>query len=244
MAAVENKTLNGSVSRSVTVFRGGEFHPEERELIDETVFRITADGLPAGHLSCSPWNVREAVIGSLYMQDIIRSADDLRTLEISEETGEIRAITQRSASADVYADKSKTVLSAADVTRLADMLEERSRLFRRTGGVHCAAIAEDSEFLAYEEDVSRHAAVDKLAGSCLVQKIPMTGSCLVFSGRVPGEIIAKAVKMGCSTVIARGAPTDYACRVAEINDITLIGFAREDAFTIYTCPHRIISAAK
>lgn len=207
--------------------------------MEEVACRITADGLPAGRLSCSPWGVRQAAVGSMYMQGIISSADDIRSLDISEGSGEIRVTTQKTLSPGSRPPASETVLSPSEVICLAEMLEDRSRLFRRTGGVHCAALAKNGEFLAYEEDVSRHAAIDKLAGSCLDQRIPMAESCLVFSGRVPGEIICKAVKMGCTVVIARGAPTDHACRVAEEHGITLIGFAREDSFTVYTCPHRI-----
>ena len=238
---MENKNPKGSVTRRATVFRAGSLCEEERELVEEVACRITADGLPAGQFSCSPWGIREAAIGSLYLQGIIESADEIRSLDISTETGEIRVLTQIASAKKFPSAPVETVLSPSDVIRLAEMLENRSRLFRRTGGVHCAALAGNGDFLAYEEDVSRHAAVDKLAGSCLAQHIPMSGSCLVFSGRVPGEIICKAVKMGCSTVIARGAPTDYACRVAEAHSITLIGFAREDSFTVYTCPHRIIA---
>lgn len=236
---MENKAHTGSITRRVTVFRVGALCEEERELVEEVACRITADGLPAGRLSCSPWGIRQAAIGSLFMQGIIESADDILSLEISDETGEISVVTQKAPHQNHCSVKAETTLSASEVIRLAEMLEERSRLFRRTGGVHCAALAGNGEFLAYEEDVSRHAAIDKLAGSCLAQHIPMVGSCLVFSGRVPGEILCKAVKMGCTVVIARGAPTDHACRVAEQQGITLIGFAREDSFTVYACPHRI-----
>lgn len=236
---MENKAHTGSVTRRTTVFRAGALYEEDRELVEEAAYRITADGLPAGRLSCSPWGVRQAAVGSLYMQGIIASADDIRSLDIFEETGEIRVITEKNAHPNDCLAESEAPLYASEVTRLAEMLEDRSRLFRRTGGVHCAALAGNGEFLAYEEDVSRHAAVDKLAGSCLTLHIPTAGSCLVFSGRVPGEIICKAAKMGCSAVIARGAPTDHACRVAEAQGITLVGFAREDSFTVYTCPHRI-----
>ena len=236
---MENKAHTGSVIRRVTVFRAGALCEEERELVEEVACRITADGLPAGRLSCSPWGVRQAAIGSLYMQGIIEGADDILSLEISDKTGAITVVTRKKTHPSHRPIEAETTLSASEVICLAEMLEEHSRLFRRTGGVHCAALARNGEFLAYEEDVSRHAAIDKLAGSCLTQHIPMAGSCLVFSGRVPGEILCKAVKMGCSVVIARGAPTDHACRVAEQQSITLIGFAREDSFTVYACPHRI-----
>ena len=119
------------------------------------------------------------------------------------------------------------------------MLEEASGLFKRTGGVHCAALADADGFLAYEEDISRHAAVEKLAGACLEAGISMKNRILVFSGRVPGDIVQMASDMGCGLIIARSAPTALACDMARERGITLIGFARGGAFNVYSCPHRI-----
>ena len=130
-------------------------------------------------------------------------------------------------------------LTPEEVIALSNGLEEGSRLFRRTGGVHTAVLAKDGQFLVRREDVSRHAAVDKALGACLRQQIPHCGTVLVFSGRVAGEIAQKAADMGCAAIIARSAPTDYACAIAKEAGITLIGFARDDRFNIYTCPQRI-----
>ena len=96
-----------------------------------------------------------------------------------------------------------------------------------------------SQFLVRREDAGRHAAVDKALGACLRQKIPYRGMVLVFSGRVAGEIAQKAADMGCAAIIARSAPTDHACSITEQAGITLIGFARDDRFNIYTCPQRV-----
>ena len=94
--------------------------------------------------------------------------------------------------------------------------------------------------LSYKEDISRHVAVDKVVGDCLLRKIPMKDGILVFSGRVPVEILQKVGAMGCSVLIAKSAPTNYSCRLAQQLGITLIGFARDETFNIYSHPERIL----
>ena len=62
-------------------------------------------------------------------------------------------------------------LSVSEVLTYSRELEERSVLFHRTGGVHCAALVHHGTFLSYKEDISRHVAVDKVVGDCLLRKM-------------------------------------------------------------------------
>ena len=59
-------------------------------------------------------------------------------------------------------------------------------------------------------------------------------------GSVPVEILQKVGAMGCSVLIAKSAPTNYSCRLAQQLGITLIGFARDETFNIYSHPERIL----
>lgn len=235
------KTTRRSVCRNVTVVSSTGFAIEERELVEEIVYQIIVNGEQVSTVTCSPWDIREAALGCLYMNGVIRSAEEVSGMEIRPERGEISVCAEKKSPLQKAEERSETLtLTAAEVLSLSHQLEENSRLFRRTGGVHCAALARGGELLAYKEDVSRHAAVDKLVGECLDRNVPMQGGVLVFSGRVAAEILHKVERMGCAAIIARSAPTDYACALAEKADITLIGFAREESFNIYTCPNRVI----
>lgn len=159
--------------------------------------------------------------------------------EMSAETSvEVSGEVSAGVSVEVSTEASAEI-SAEEIIKLAKMLEDGSKLFHRTGGVHCAALARNGEFIVYKEDVSRHVAVDKVVGVCLAQGIPMDKGVLVFSGRVPAEIMQKVAAMGCGMIIARSAPTDYACRMAEEAGITLVAFARDNKFNIYTHPERV-----
>ena len=210
---------------------------------------------------CSPWENREAFIGYLFLKGYISSAGDVRAIEMDENrrivnitireylteeeindendllTGEEALLNDRMIASDRKSDD--VSLSVGEVLALSRELEERSALFHRTGGVHCAAFARNGQFLSYKEDISRHVAVDKVVGDCLIRRIPMRQGVLIFSGRVPVEILQKVGAMGCSILIAKSAPTNYSCQLAQQLGITLIGFARDKTFNIYSHPERI-----
>lgn len=197
-------------------------------------------------MTCSPWEVKEAVIGYLYMKEYITAVSDVKSCRECPEENEIHVsvsahISPYRPQTDRFVShiESGTRLSVREVLYLSRKLEEKSGLFHRTGGVHCAAFARGSVFLSYKEDVSRHVAVDKVVGDCLMRGISMAGGILVFSGRVPAEILQKVASMGCAVIIAKSAPTACSCQMAQRLGVTLIGFARDQRFNIYTHPERI-----
>src|SRR5258706_10508742 len=71
----------------------------------------------------------------------------------------------------------------ATLARLTDLLSKRQPLFRRTGGLHAAALADRAgELQVVHEDVGRHNAVDKVVGAtALARRLPEPGSLLVVS---------------------------------------------------------------
>jgi len=111
------------------------------------------------------------------------------------------------------------------VRRLPEALRERQTLFARTGGVHAAGLADaDGSLLVVREDVGRHNAVDKVVGARVLAGESPAAACLVLSGRVGFELVQKAAASGIGSIVAVGAPTSLAARLAAEAGIALWGF--------------------
>jgi FdhD protein len=135
---------------------------------------------------------------------------------------------------------------ALDLVRLLPgRLREEQPGFERTGALHAAGLFEvDGTRVVVREDVGRHNAVDKAVGSVLLsgaggaQPGPVPGV-LVLSGRIGFELVQKAVVSGIGLVVAVGAPSSLAVRLAEESGVGLVGFTRPDRCVVYAGDHRI-----
>lgn len=179
------------VTREVVTYNGSALVSGEKDLVVEECYQLVVNGRGAGEITCSPWDKEEAFLGYLYLRGYISGAGDVRTIDVDEEHG-MANITIREYLTNVtdmenllsedevllneqgvIPKRDDVRLSVSEVLTYSRELEERSVLFHRTGGVHCAALVHHGTFLSYKEDISRHVAVDKVVGDCLLRKIPM-----------------------------------------------------------------------
>jgi FdhD protein len=131
------------------------------------------------------------------------------------------------------------VLSAEVVRALPDRLREAQPGFDRTGGLHAAGLFDtDGTAVVVREDVGRHNAVDKVVGSRLLAHLPVP-PVLVLSGRIGFELVQKAVVSGVAVVVAVGAPSSLAVRLAREAGLTVVGFTRPDRFVVYAGEERL-----
>ncbi|MFN8148617.1 MAG: formate dehydrogenase accessory sulfurtransferase FdhD [Candidatus Nanopelagicales bacterium] len=122
---------------------------------------------------------------------------------------------------------------------LPDAMRERQSVFRRTGGLHAAAVAAaDGRILAVREDVGRHNAVDKVVGWSVMNGV--APDVLVVSGRAGFEIVQKAAMAAIPVVVAVSAPTSLSVDVAQECGITLAAFVREGRANVYSAPERLV----
>jgi formate dehydrogenase accessory protein FdhD len=132
------------------------------------------------------------------------------------------------------------VVKADVVSESTRRLNTIAEAFRRTGGVHVAALyTADGELVDCAEDVGRHNAVDKVIGSCALRKRDLSKCFLASSGRLTGDIVLKAARMKIPVVSSLAAATDSGIEVAKRAGVTLIGFVRGQRMNVFTFPERV-----
>lgn len=131
--------------------------------------------------------------------------------------------------------QSKYPLNKFDFAIKFNLFKERQHLFQQTGGSHAAAIfGLDNNILACAEDIGRHNAVDKVIGYLKNQEITEKPTCMLVSGRVSYEIIAKAFMARIPIIAAVSACSSLSIDYAKELGITLIGFTRGKRYTMYS----------
>ena len=146
----------------------------------------------------------------------------------------VRARTLEPPNADFRLDAEVLIL-------LPESLRESQAVFGRTGGLHAAALFDAiGKLLVLREDIGRHNAVDKVIGWALLDdRVPLSSSILLVSGRGGFEIIQKAIVAGVPVVASVSAPSSLAVQLARELRQTLIGFLRGRRFVIYAGEERI-----
>jgi len=126
-------------------------------------------------------------------------------------------------------------LPGPDVVRaLPERLRAAQRLFDATGGVHAAALATaEGDLLEVREDVGRHNAVDKVTGARVLAGLSPGEAAMVVSGRAGFELVQKTVAAGVGALVAVGAPTSLAVRLASEAGLGLYGFTSTERTVRY-----------
>jgi len=219
---------------------------------------------------CSPSNLRELAVGHLLSEGILKSTAEIEEVNLKERENccyvklkaevnvenrlklsrlHARVISSACGSAAPYQYspkptkvKSNLTVKAEVVFNSVNQLNFKAELFRQTGGVHAAAIYKaDGSPVALAEDVGRHNAVDKVIGMAALNQTDFSECFLASSGRLSGDIVFKAAKVGLPIVASLAAALDSGIAMAELANLTLAGFVRGKRMNIYTFDKRILS---
>jgi FdhD protein len=234
--------------------RGGRADEVVGEVVREQPLTIQVNGERFVTLLCSPMKLEELVIGYLWMEKVIASVEEIVRLEVSPVDGRAEATLARPVTLPTERIltsgcgggitfridhrlfprlASPLRLSAEAVcARLAELLGAAVH-YRRSRGIHGAALSDGERLLVVAEDVGRHNAVDKIKGEALLRGIPTEDRVLLSTGRISSEMLLKAARMGVPLVASRTSPTEMAVALAEQLGITVCGYVRPDGLHLY-----------
>jgi len=236
---------------------------------EETPLHLFVGSTFWASILCTPKNLKEMAIGHLLSEGVIRSVEEIESVSVKEPDGTCivklkpevnisdrvrlsrlhqRLITSACGEGSLhqYTGKTPYVKSKLEVSAqvLFDCVNElnfKAEVFRKTGGVHVAAIYQaDGSLVALAEDVGRHNAVDKVIGMAALMKVEFGGCFLALSGRMSGDVAFKAAKTGLPIVASIAAALSSGISLAEQANLTLAGFVRGKRMNIYTYPERIL----
>jgi FdhD protein len=135
--------------------------------------------------------------------------------------------------------KSKTSISIDEIFQIRDHFQHHSRLFISTRSVHSAGLYNKTELLVFHEDISRHNALDRVFGNCLLNDLDPEGRIIVTSGRVPSDMMYKISRRQIPIVISMSAPTNMGIKIALELGVTLLSIPWGNTINVYTNSWRI-----
>lgn len=206
----------------------------------------------------------ELAVGFLVSEGILQERDDLESVRVDEERGEIRVRTKKSKSAAAKAmgkrfitsgcGKGFSFVSLGDAMGIAslppDFKVERSTVsglmkeFLKASqrpGMHSSAAVKDGEVILLRQDIGRHNTVDMILGKLWLDNMVERDIMLFTTGRISYEMVVKAAKARIPVLVSRTAATDLALKLASRVGIELIGYVRAGNMQVYTDGSRLIT---
>ena len=235
---------------------------------EEVPLQISVNNVYTFVIWCSPSQFKELTVGYLLAENVLRSVDEIESLGADEEANtckltlkptvdldermqhsrrNTRVVPLIKASTSPYQHDERLPVVASPLKVKAqvilDCIGQMNSLahgFKETGGLHDSGIfTADGKIMAFSEDVGRHNTVDKVIGEASLAKVDFSGCFMIITGRVPGDMIYKAAKVGLPVVASVAAVLNSGISSAEKANIALVGFVRGTRMNIYSHPERI-----
>ncbi|MGA9098699.1 MAG: formate dehydrogenase accessory sulfurtransferase FdhD [Methanotrichaceae archaeon] len=242
-------------SRSCLEISGPKRSEIEVDVAVEEVVNIILNGSCITAIPALPDQLKEMAVGFLVGEGIVESFQDI--VSVKEEKGALICETRDGKAApwkghqccsvgsssiqDLKPITSETRIKVDALLGAVDQLNERAKIWRRTGATHTSIICDsDGIILASCEDVSRSSSVDKTVGAALLAGTNLSKCALITSGRLSGVMVAKAARSGFPILVSRSAPMNSGVELAGKIGMTLVAFARSPNLYVYVGAERLI----
>jgi FdhD protein len=244
-----------------------KFQKMKDYVAEEKPLRIYLNRSHYATFFCSPTHLKELAIGHLLSEGIVKSVEEIEEIRMKAEGAcrvKLKPAINLKTRLKISMPFSRVVLStcgnlspyqySAKLPKITSNLKVKAEVilngvnrlnsiaetFRKTGGVHVAAICKSNgNLVAFAEDVGRHNAVDKAIGIAALNETDFGECFLALSGRLTGDMALKAARVGLPIVASLATAIDSGIAVAKDVGLTLIGFVRGKRMNIYNSPEKI-----
>ncbi len=236
------------------------YEGKKRQDVDEVAIEdsitLFVNGMRIATLIASPSKMRELCIGYLLSEGVVSSFDEIQAVEVDQSKMEAYITVASFDQVELWHEvRSSGCIGVKwwtneEVTVTSDTRFDKEAIRtslvyldthtrRRTHGVHTAALFNaHGELLAQAVDVGRHSAVDKVIGTYASEDF--SSAFLLSSGRQPAGMVLKAARAGIPLIVSKAAPISTGVEAAVQAGVTLVCFANERQFAVYTHEERIV----
>ncbi|MDO9206419.1 formate dehydrogenase accessory sulfurtransferase FdhD [Methylotenera sp.] len=250
--------------------RNGEQHSVIDQLAEEVPVALIYNGISHAVMLATPQDLEDFALGFSLSEGIVKDKSELYGIEIRTQANGIelycdiasecfaqlkdrrRTLAGRTGCGLCGSEsleqairypkelKDKIVFQRDAIQRALHDMPLLQNLQQQTGATHASAwVLADGTVSLLREDVGRHNALDKLIGAIAKSNNNNNGF-IITSSRASYEMVQKTASAGVNMLVAISAPTGLAVRVADQCGLTLVGFAREDNYVVYSHPENLV----
>ncbi len=237
-------------------FEGNESSKSVIPVPKEKDIKIFVNGNELVSILCTPYKIKNLVIGFLYSEGILSGLDDIASFEFKQDDSvadiklkkEFKKPLKKTLTSGfgkgtmfrTYGQKVDEggIISPVKIHSLVKCFENKMELYKISGAVHATALGDSDNIILVAEDIGRHNTFDKIQGECLMKGIDTKGKIILTTGRISSEMLLKASRMGISIAGSMKSPTGNSVLLAKELGITLIGHANGSKFAVYTHEYR------
>ena len=201
---------------------------------------------PAFRVVCTPALLPQLALGRLLTEGWIASADEVEKIAVCAEGAKVQVYlrhplpTRRAAAQEVASCCTDNIalgspvelqplrpvpglnLQPEWVQTLTAAMYAGLPLYRATRAVHSCFVLHKGEIVFACEDLGRHNALDKAVGCAVLAGLPLEECVLYTSGRVPLDMVRKAIRAGVPVLVSKSMPTVQSAELAAEYGLQLV----------------------
>jgi len=225
-------------------------------------FDVYVNGVHYTTLVTTPTHVEEAIIGALIGDGVVKSTEDIISLDVDWERKRVSVIVSGNPSIRRVYYEDCSSLAAAGLIVDSDLkvswdtvvnifLDFNKRTISVTRGLamHTSALYDlASERAVIVHDTSRHTSIAKLIGLAIKHKLDFGSSIALTTGRASSDMVTRFAAMKTPIVVSTRGPLYSGLVAASAFKVTLIAYLRRGegprGLTILTYPERVLGYKK